>query len=41
VDGGHGGVPMNLNDFVAFVLRKLHVVRPDLIFYPLDWAVYC
>lgn len=23
------------------VIRKLHLVRPDLIFTPLDWAVYC
>jgi hypothetical protein len=22
-------------------LRKLHLVRPDLIFYPLDYAVVC
>lgn len=23
-----------------FILRKLHLVRPDLIPYPLDWPVY-
>lgn len=22
-------------------MRRLHLVRPDLIFTPLDWAVYC
>jgi hypothetical protein len=26
---------------IALVLRMLHLVRPDLIFYPIDVRVYC
>lgn len=25
----------------AFLLRKLHLVRPDLIFYPIQFEVWC
>jgi hypothetical protein len=32
---------MPLNEMIAAILRKLHLVRPDLIPYPLDWGWYC